>query len=263
MVVRGHERADPEVVAALAAGGVATVHEAQGRSELLLPRLRPIYDGAAAAGSAVTVLCHPGDNLMIHLAVELCRPGDVLVVAMTSENEDGLLGELLATSLRAHGVVAAILDCGVRDVAALRGPEIKISFRAWLFTIVDRRGIADYFRKHEDDPAVGLLPNEHDGDEDVWGEMMASAEETGYVGTMQIVERTLGELSTVHQAVVELHIFQAFSAKETAELVNERPDAEAEGTAMTENNVNAIASRFRKRLRVNLDLDESDTEPER
>jgi DNA-directed RNA polymerase specialized sigma24 family protein len=148
-------------------------------------------------------------------------------------------------------------------VAALRGPEIKISFRAWLFTIVDRRGIADYFRKHEDDPAVGLLPNEHDGDEDVWGEMMASAEETGYVGTMQIIERTLGELSTVHQAVVELHIFQAFSAKETAELVNERPDAEAEGTAMTENNVNAIASRFRKRLRVNLDLDESDTEPER
>lgn len=127
MVVRGHERADPEVVAALAAGGVATVHEAQGCSGLLLPRLRPIYDGAAAAGSALTVLCHPGDNLMIHLAVELCRPGDVLVVAMTSENEDGLLGELLATSLRAHGVLAAILDCGVRDVAALR----EMGFPVW------------------------------------------------------------------------------------------------------------------------------------
>jgi 4-hydroxy-4-methyl-2-oxoglutarate aldolase len=130
MVVRGHERADPEVVAALAAGGVATVHEAQGRSGLLLPRLRPIYDGATAAGSALTVLCHPGDNLMIHLAVELCRPGDVLVVAMTSENEDGLLGELLATSLRAHGVVAAILDCGVRDVAALREMRFPVWSRA-------------------------------------------------------------------------------------------------------------------------------------
>jgi 4-hydroxy-4-methyl-2-oxoglutarate aldolase len=129
-VVRSHERADPAVMAALGAGGVATVHEAQGRTGLLLPRLRPIYPGAAVAGSAVTVLCHPGDNLMIHLAVELCRPGDVLVVAMTSENEDGLLGELLATSLRAHGVVAAVMDCGVRDVASLREMEFPVWSRA-------------------------------------------------------------------------------------------------------------------------------------
>jgi 4-hydroxy-4-methyl-2-oxoglutarate aldolase len=129
-VVRSHERADHEVVAALGAAAVATVHEAQGRTGLLLPRVRPIYPGAAVAGSAVTVLCHPGDNLMIHLAVELCRPGDVLVVAMTSENEDGLLGELLATSLRAHGVVAAIMDCGVRDVASLREMKFPVWSRA-------------------------------------------------------------------------------------------------------------------------------------
>ncbi len=129
-MVRSHERADPAVMAALGAGGGATVHEAQGRTGLLLPRLRPIYPGAAVAGSAVTVLCHPGDNLMIHLAVELCRPGDVLVVAMTSENEDGLLGELLATSLRAHGVVAAVMDCGVRDVASLREMEFPVWSRA-------------------------------------------------------------------------------------------------------------------------------------
>jgi 4-hydroxy-4-methyl-2-oxoglutarate aldolase len=126
-VVRAHQRVEPDVVAALGAGGVATVHEAQNRTGLLLPRVRPIFPGAAVAGTAVTVLCHPGDNLMLHLAVEFCRPGDVLVVAMTSENEDGLLGELLATSLRAHGVVAVVMDCGVRDVAFLR----QMSFPVW------------------------------------------------------------------------------------------------------------------------------------
>ena len=127
VVVRHHERIDPAVVAGLGAGGVSTVHEAMGRDGLLLPRLRPIYPGAALAGTAITVLCRPGDNLMIHLAIEVCRPGDVLVVAMTAENEDGLLGELLATSLRAHGVVGAVLDCGVRDVAALR----QMTFPVW------------------------------------------------------------------------------------------------------------------------------------
>jgi 4-hydroxy-4-methyl-2-oxoglutarate aldolase len=130
VVVGNHDRVDPALVAALGAGGVATVHEAQGRSGLFLPRLRPIYPGATVSGTAVTVLCRPGDNLMIHLAVEGCRAGDVLVVAMTAESEDGLLGELLATSLRAHGVVAAILDCGVRDVAALREMEFPVWSRA-------------------------------------------------------------------------------------------------------------------------------------
>ncbi|HEY8675169.1 MAG TPA: 4-carboxy-4-hydroxy-2-oxoadipate aldolase/oxaloacetate decarboxylase [Candidatus Dormibacteraeota bacterium] len=126
-VVRTHQRVEPDVVAALGAGGVATVSEAQGRTGLLLPRVRPIYPGAAVAGTAITVLCHPGDNLMLHLAVEFCRAGDVLVVAMTSENEDGLLGELLATSLRAHGVIAVVMDCGVRDVTQLR----EMGFPVW------------------------------------------------------------------------------------------------------------------------------------
>jgi 4-hydroxy-4-methyl-2-oxoglutarate aldolase len=126
-VVRHHDRVDPETAAALGAGGVATVHEAQGRTGLLHPRVRSIQPGTAVAGAAITVLCHPGDNLMLHLAVELCHPGDVLVVALTSENEDGLLGELLATSLRAHGVLAAVLDCGVRDVASLR----EMGFPVW------------------------------------------------------------------------------------------------------------------------------------
>ncbi len=117
----------PGVVARLAAVGVTTVHEAQGRRGLLDPSVRPIQEGTRLAGTAVTVLCQPGDNLMIHLAVERCREGDVLVVAMAEPSNAGVLGELLATSLRAHGVVAAIVDAGVRDVAELRA----MGFPVW------------------------------------------------------------------------------------------------------------------------------------
>jgi 4-hydroxy-4-methyl-2-oxoglutarate aldolase len=126
-VVADFARTDAAALAALAALGVSTVHEADGRRGALAPRIRPIQDGAAIAGSAVTVSCHPGDNLMIHAAVETCRPGDVLVVTTTSPSTDGMLGELLATSLRAHGVVAVVIDAGVRDVAALRA----MGFPVW------------------------------------------------------------------------------------------------------------------------------------
>jgi 4-hydroxy-4-methyl-2-oxoglutarate aldolase len=121
------ESATPGVVARLAAVGVTTAHEAQGRRGLLGPSLRPIQEGTRLAGTAVTVLCQADDNLMIHLAVEHCRAGDVLVVAMADPSNAGMLGELLATSLRAHGVVAAIVDAGVRDVAALRA----MGFPVW------------------------------------------------------------------------------------------------------------------------------------
>ncbi|MFI5313430.1 MAG: 4-carboxy-4-hydroxy-2-oxoadipate aldolase/oxaloacetate decarboxylase [Candidatus Dormibacteria bacterium] len=127
VVVHTIVRADATVVARLAALGVASTHEAQGRRGLLHPSIRPIQTGVRVAGPAVTVLCQPGDNLMIHLAVEQCRPGDVLVVAMASASSDGVLGELLATSLRAHGVIAAVLDAGVRDVAELRA----MGFPVW------------------------------------------------------------------------------------------------------------------------------------
>jgi 4-hydroxy-4-methyl-2-oxoglutarate aldolase len=93
----------------------------------MAPRIRPIQDGAVVAGSAVTVSCHPGDNLMIHAAIETCRPGDVLVVGTTSPSTDGMIGELLATSLRAHGVVGVVIDAGVRDVAPLRA----MGFPVW------------------------------------------------------------------------------------------------------------------------------------
>jgi 4-hydroxy-4-methyl-2-oxoglutarate aldolase len=97
-IVRNIDRPDPEVVAALGRQGVATVHEAQGRTGLMKPYMRPIYPLARISGTAVTVSCQPGDNLMIHAAVEVCQPGDVLVVTTTSDSTDGMFGELLGVS---------------------------------------------------------------------------------------------------------------------------------------------------------------------
>jgi 4-hydroxy-4-methyl-2-oxoglutarate aldolase len=118
-VVRRIRRPETEVVRVLGELGVATVHEAQGRSGLMRPYMRPIYSSAKLTGTAVTVSCQPGDNLMIHAAVEVCEPGDVLVVAPTSESTDGMFGELLGVSCRAHGIVGLIVDAGVRDTADL------------------------------------------------------------------------------------------------------------------------------------------------
>ncbi len=112
-------RADPGVVAELGALGVATVHEAAGRTGLLGSRLRPVWPGARMAGTAVTVLCWPGDNLMIHVAVEQASPGDVLVITTTSPSDDGFVGELITTALAAREVRGLVTTTGVRDVAAI------------------------------------------------------------------------------------------------------------------------------------------------
>ena len=130
VVVRNIPRADPAIVASLCESGASTVHEAMGRIGLMKPYMRPIWPGAAVAGSAVTVLVHPGDNWMIHVGIEQCKPGDVMVVACSADNTDGMVGELIATSLMAHGAKGMVIDAGCRDVRVLKDMGFPVWSRA-------------------------------------------------------------------------------------------------------------------------------------
>lgn len=131
IAVRNIRRAPAEAVAQLAKFGVATIHEAMGRVGLMAPYMRPVYPGARVCGTAVTVLGHPGDNWMLHVAAELLQKGDVVVMGFSSATTDGMFGDLLATSFRARGGAGLIIDAGVRDTAELR----DMQFPVWSKTV--------------------------------------------------------------------------------------------------------------------------------
>lgn len=130
VVITNVPKVPAETLRRLESLGVSTVHEAAGRVGSLRPSIRSVWQGARAAGSAVTVLAQPGDNWMLHVAVEQCGPGDLLVVGTTTDNDDGMFGELLATSLVSRGVRGLVIDAGVRDVAALRDMGFPVWSRA-------------------------------------------------------------------------------------------------------------------------------------
>ncbi|RZS86005.1 4-carboxy-4-hydroxy-2-oxoadipate aldolase/oxaloacetate decarboxylase [Pigmentiphaga kullae] len=217
VVVRNIPRGPQDLIAELATHGVATVHEAMGRAGLMAPYLRPIYAGASIAGSAVTALTAPGDNWMLHAAIEQCRPGDILVVGVMCENTDGMIGDLICTSLKKRGVLGVVIDAGCRDVRTLTEMRFPVWSRA-----ISARGTVKATLGHVNLPVVCAGMNVNPGDAIV-------ADDDGVVVVPRLeIARTL-ELARQRTAKEEKSRKRYLAGELSLDVANMRQDLEAAG----------------------------------
>jgi 4-hydroxy-4-methyl-2-oxoglutarate aldolase len=222
VVVKNIYRTPRPICDALAACGVSTVHEAMGRAGLMLPSIRPVFPDACIAGPAVTVLAAPGDNWMLHVAIEQCRAGDVLVVGVMSPSSDGMIGDLIATALQARGVQGVVIDAGCRDVRSLKEMAFPIWSRA-----ISARGTVKATLGHVNLPVVCAGAQVHPGD-------IVVADDDGVVVVPHADAERIRELAQERMRKESLSRARYAAGELSLDLSNMRPALTAAGLVYTE-----------------------------